>query len=200
MNNKIDISVRYNLSELLLPFHVEDLKTNNIYKGKTLTELKEIIRTSPNLNKSRIRIRLLMHVTDVNKYISLLNHYELEAIREVIEGDKYVKKILNRDEGLGTPFVGMCPRLSEGYKTIYYAHVEDLKTNNIYKGKTLTEIKEYLYYDKKMEKEDSLIPILIYIRNIKDFLNLLTKTERDRLEEILEETKDSEPLEEWMFS
>ncbi len=37
MNNKIDISVRYNLSELLLPFHVEDLKTNNIYKGKTLT-------------------------------------------------------------------------------------------------------------------------------------------------------------------
>lgn len=79
-------------------------------------------------------------------------------------------------------------------------HVEDLKTNNIYKGKTLTEIKEYMYYDKKMEKDDSLIPILIYIRNIKDFLNLLTQPELTRLEEILEETKDSEPLEEWMFS
>lgn len=200
MNNFKNLSVRYNLLEMLLPFYKKDLITNNTYKGKTLVEIKEIIRNNPNLTKYYGRMDCFMFVHDVNKYISLLSHDELEAIREVIEGDKYVKKILNRDEGLGTPFVGMSPRLREMYKTMYYAHVEDLEMNNLYKGKTLAEIKSYLWYDEKMEKEDSLIPILIYIRDIKDFLNLLTQPELTRLEEILEETKDSEPLEEWMFS
>lgn len=106
---------------------------------------------------------------------------------------------MKRDMGLDGFCLSQMKR-NERINILYNKVQEDIKNNNVYKGKTLAEIKDFIYRDKNIENTDLLYSILIHVNDIEFFLKLLSRKNLTRLEEILEETKDSEPLEEWMFS
>lgn len=195
MNNSKDTHV---MRDIILDRIILDKSSNNTYEGKSLTEVKEYIRTIVDLNKLDTKMYMLMYVYDVTEFIRLLTLYELDKLNYYIKGYNYVKQLPERDMCFPMPFDNN--GLSKYYKTMYYAYERDLANGNVYKGKTLAEIKDFIYRDKNIEKDALLYSILIHVNDIEFFLKLLSRKDLTRLEEILEETKDSEPLEEWMFS
>lgn len=195
MNNSKDTHV---MRDIILDRIILDKGSNNTYEGKSLTEVKEYIRTIVDLNKLDTKMYMLMYVYDVTEFIRLLTLYELDKLNYYIKGYNYVKQLPERDMCFLIPFDNN--GLSKYYKTMYYAYERDLANGNVYKGKTLAEIKDFIYRDKNIEKDALLYSILIHVNDIEFFLKLLSRKDLTRLEEILEETKDSEPLEEWMFS
>lgn len=195
MNNSKDT---YVMRDIILDRIILDKSSNNTYEGKSLTEVKEYIRTIVDLNKLDTKMYMLMYVYDVTEFIRLLTLYELDKLNYYIKGYNYVKQLPERDMCFPMPFDNN--GLSKYYKTMYYAYERDLANGNVYKGKTLAEIKDFIYRDKNIEKNTLLYSILIHVNDIEFFLKLLSRKDLTRLEEILEETKDSEPLEEWMFS
>lgn len=195
MNNSKDTHVMH---DIILDRIILDKGHNNTYEGKSLTEVKEYIRTIVDLNKLDTKMYMLMYVYDVTEFIRLLTLYELDKLNYYIKGYNYVKQLPERDMCFPMPFDNN--GLSKYYKTMYYAYERDLDNGNNYKGKTLAEIKDFIYRDKNIEKDALLYSILIHVNDIEFFLKLLSRKDLTRLEEILEETKDSERLEEWMFS
>lgn len=195
MNNSKDTHV---MRDIILDRIILDKGSNNTYEGKSLTEVKEYIRTIVDLNKLDTKMYMLMYVYDVTEFIRLLTLYELDKLNYYIKGYNYVKQLPERDMCFPMPFDNN--GLSKYYKTMYYAYERDLANGNVYKGKTLAEIKDFIYRDKNIENTDLLYSILIHVNDIEFFLKLLSRKNLTRLEEILEETKDSKPLEEWMFS
>lgn len=195
MNNSKDT---YVMRDIILDRIILDKGSNNTYEGKSLTEVKEYIRTIVDLNKLDTKMYMLMYVYDVTEFIRLLTLYELDKLNYYIKGYNYVKQLPERDVCFPIPFDNN--GLSKYYKTMYYVYERDLANGNVYKGKTLAEIKDFIYRDKNIEKDALLYSILIHVNDIEFFLKLLSRKDLTRLEEILEETKDSEPLEEWMFS
>lgn len=73
MNNSKDTHV---MRDIILDRIILDKGSNNTYEGKSLTEVKEYIRTIVDLNKLDTKMYMLMYVYDVTEFIRLLTLYE----------------------------------------------------------------------------------------------------------------------------
>lgn len=97
---------------------------------------------------------------------------------------------MKRDMGLDGFCLSQMKR-NERINILYNKVQEDIKNNNVYKGKTLAEIKEYILHSDIFLKEKNIYSLLLHETDVKRFLMLLTNQEIEILDNLILENKSN---------